>query len=68
MTENVYKSNKHQFFFELTDLSLRMILRIFIIFCESEPRDSYKNNSYKKKCVVYSRDFKKNKNGEYEHL
>ena len=29
-----------------------MILRIFLIFCKLEPRDSYKNNSYKrKKCV-----------------
>ena len=24
-----------------------MILRIFLMFCKSEPRDSYKNNSYK---------------------
>ena len=51
MTENVYKSNKHQFFFELAGLSLRMILRIFLIFCEYEPHDSYKKNSYKTKSV-----------------
>ena len=29
-----------------------MILRWFLEFCESGPHDSYKNDSYKKKCVV----------------
>ena len=28
-----------------------MILSRFLIFCQSEPRDSYKKNSYKKKGV-----------------
>ena len=35
-------SNKRQFFFEPKESR---------IFCKSEPRDSYKNNSYKKNCV-----------------
>ena len=35
-------------FLKLTDLSFIMILGIFLIPCESEPPDSYKNNSYKK--------------------
>ena len=38
------KSSKHNFFFKHTDLSLETILRIFF---ESEPHDSYKNNSYR---------------------
>ena len=32
------------------DLSLRMILRIFLILFECEPHDSYKQNSHKKSC------------------
>ena len=46
MIKNVYKSEKHQFLVELIDLSLRMILAIFLLFCESDARDFYKISVY----------------------
>ena len=50
-------------------LSLAMILRIFLIFDNFEPGDSYKKNSYKKKNIVYGncafpQNFHTRKSGE----
>ena len=44
--------NQRNIFFPLNSenraSAVSKILRIFLIFCKSEPRDSYKKNSYKK--------------------
>ena len=45
--EIIAKSRK-----ENDELSLRMILKKFLIFCNFEPRDSYKLDSYKKNSVM----------------
>ena len=43
---------KLHFFLALGQTSLSVILKIFLTFERSEPGDSYKLDSYKKKCVV----------------
>ena len=40
--------------FEIYILSLSIILKLFLIFGQSEPNDSYKEDSYKKKSVFWS--------------